>query len=106
MWHHSTARKHSSTAPKHRRTLAPAPTEFLSCYRKLNGFKHDTITKRKLYEQNKVREYWIVDPKAGTIAQFVLRGRHYELTELAESEQIKSDVLTGFEMNVGELIKQ
>jgi Uma2 family endonuclease len=70
------------------------------------SIKHDTITKRKLYEQNKVREYWIVDPEAATIAQLVLRGEHYELTELAESDPIKSDVLTGFELNVGELIKQ
>ncbi|HVG34937.1 MAG TPA: Uma2 family endonuclease [Pyrinomonadaceae bacterium] len=68
--------------------------------------KHDTITKRKLYEQNKVREYWIVGPEAVTIAQLVLRGEHYELTELAESDLIKSEVLTDFEMNVGELIGQ
>lgn len=71
-----------------------------------SSIKHDTITKRKLYEQNKVREYWIVDPEARTIAQLVLRGEHYELAELAESDLIKSDVLTDFEMNVGELLGQ
>lgn len=68
------------------------------------SIKHDTITKRKLYEQNKVREYWIVDPEAGTIAQLVLRDEHYELTELSDNDLIKSDVLTGFEMNVDELL--
>jgi Uma2 family endonuclease len=66
--------------------------------------RHDTITKRKLYEQNKVREYWIVDTKARTIAQLILRDRHYELTELAESDSIRSAVLTGFEINIGEML--
>jgi Uma2 family endonuclease len=68
--------------------------------------RHDTITKRKLYEQNNVREYWIVDPNVRTIAQLILRGSHYELTELMESDLIKSTVLAGFEMSIGEMIGQ
>jgi Uma2 family endonuclease len=67
--------------------------------------KHDRLTKRGLYEQNGVREYWIVDPKARTIAQLVLRKKHYALTELDEGDAIKSAVLAGFEMNVGELLR-
>lgn len=70
------------------------------------SIKHDTITKRKLYEQNNVREYWIVDPEGRTIAQLILLDKHYELTELSECEQLRSDVLTDFEMNVGELLGQ
>ena len=66
--------------------------------------RHDRITKRKLYEQNKVREYWIVDLKARTITQLILRGEHYELTELTESDLIRSVVLTGFEMNIAEMV--
>lgn len=68
------------------------------------SIKRDTITKRNLYEQNGVREYWIVDPDARTIAQLVLQGEHYVLTELTESDTIRSAVLTGFEMIVGELL--
>ena len=46
------------------------------------SIKHDTIRKRELYERNGVREYWIVDVEKRTIAQLVLRRKHYVLTEL------------------------
>jgi Uma2 family endonuclease len=65
---------------------------------------HDTITKRELYEQNGVREYWIVDVEKRSIAQLVLRKKHYALTELGEGDAIKGVVLAGFEMKVGELL--
>jgi Uma2 family endonuclease len=67
---------------------------------------HDTIRKRALYEKNGVREYWIVNPLERTIAQLVLKKKHYVLTELGESDVIKSAVLAGFETNVGELLGQ
>lgn len=66
--------------------------------------KHDTLTKRDLYEQNGVREYWIVDPAARSISQLVLRKKHYVLTEHGEADAVRSAVLSGFEMNVGELL--
>ena len=66
--------------------------------------KHDTVRKRALYEQNGVREYWIVDVKERTVAQFVLRRKHYILTELSEADVIKASVLAGFEIRVGELL--
>jgi Uma2 family endonuclease len=66
--------------------------------------KHDTIRKRELYEKNGVREYWIVDVENRSIAQLVLRRKHYVLTELGESDTIKGAVLSGFEMTVGELL--
>ncbi len=64
----------------------------------------DTLTKRALYEKNGVREYWIVNTSAKSIAQLVLRKKHYALTELGESDVIKGSVLAGFESNVGELL--
>jgi Uma2 family endonuclease len=65
---------------------------------------YDTLTKRELYEQNGVREYWIVDADKRSIAQLVLHKKHYVLTELGERETIRGAVLSGFEMNVGDLI--
>jgi len=64
------------------------------------SIKHDTLTKRNLYERNGVREYWIVDPEAKTIAQLVLKENRYELVELSEGDTIKSVALAGFEMSV------
>ncbi len=68
------------------------------------SIKHDARTKRELYERNGVREYWIVDPKAKTIAQLVRRGEHFELTEFKEGDTIRGVVLDGFETTVGALI--
>jgi Uma2 family endonuclease len=65
---------------------------------------HDTVRKREVYEKNGVREYWIVDVEERTISQLVLRKKHYVLTELGEADTIKSAVLSGFEMVVGELL--
>jgi Uma2 family endonuclease len=65
---------------------------------------HDMIRKRALYEKNGVREYWIVNPKARTIVQLVLKKKRYVLDELGESDVIKGAVLAGFEMMVGELL--
>ncbi|HEX8190070.1 MAG TPA: Uma2 family endonuclease [Pyrinomonadaceae bacterium] len=66
--------------------------------------KHDTVRKRELYEKNGVREYWIVDAEKRTVAQLVLRRKHYVLTELGESDTITASVLAGFEMTVGGLL--
>ena len=68
------------------------------------SIKHDALTKRGLYEQNGVREYWIVDHKAKTVAQLIRRGEHFELTELVEGDTLRSAVLEGFETTVGALV--
>jgi Uma2 family endonuclease len=65
---------------------------------------HDTITKRGLYEKNGVREYWVVDAKARSVVQFVLRKKRYAVAELSEGDTMKSVALEGFEMRVGELL--
>ena len=69
-----------------------------------DSIKHDALTKRNLYARNGIREYWIVDPNARTVAQMILREDHYELTELAESDIIRSVVLSGFEASVKTLL--
>ena len=67
------------------------------------SIRHDTITKRDLYERNGVREYWIVDPESVTVAQLVLEDGRYRVTELAAEATIRSSVLVDFEILVGKL---
>lgn len=91
--------KRASSSPRLR--IVPALiVEILSP----GSITHDTLTKRELYEQNGVREYWIVDVEKKEIAQLVLRKKHYVLTELGEADAVRSSVLAGFESNVGELL--
>ena len=67
------------------------------------SIRHDKVTKRNLYEQNGVREYWIVDVAKKSITQLVLRRKRYVMSEHEEGDTIRSSVLAGFESNVGEL---
>jgi len=86
---------------KRLRGVAPAlAVEVLSP----GSIKHDRQTKRRLYEKNGVREYWMVDLKAKTLAQLVLVEGRYESKELAEEDVVKSVVLEGFETEVGALL--
>ena len=82
------------------REVPPFLVEILSP----GSITHDTIRKRALYERLGVREYWIVDVKERSIAQLVLRKKHYVLTELGEADTVRASVLAGFEMTVGELL--
>ncbi len=62
----------------------------------------DRTTKKSLYEQNGVGEYWIVDPLAQTIEQFILREGTLELKDTFDGSQtLTSPTLEGFKLAVG-----
>lgn len=82
------------------RAVPPLVVEILSP----GSIKHDTLTKRALYERCGVAEYWIVDPDTRTLAQLTLRGGHYAVAELGASDTLKSEVLPGFETKVSDLL--
>ncbi len=66
--------------------------------------RHDTLTKRALYERNGVSEYWIVDPETRTLVQLFLRGGSYAAAELSGTDAVRSEVLKGFEAKVADLL--
>lgn len=87
----------AASSARHVKAVPSFAVEILST----GSVKHDAITKRNLYELNGVREYWIVDPETKTISKLVLHEGRYALTELSETDTIRSAVLSGFEANVG-----
>ena len=64
----------------------------------------DRRTKFALYAEMGVREYWIVDPDEHTVEVFSLREGRYALTDrFSPDETLRSDLLPGFEVAVGDL---
>ncbi len=60
----------------------------------------DRGTKFEDYGAHGVREYWLVDPEAESIEQYVLRAEEYELLTKARSGSIVSAVVSGFEIPI------
>lgn len=61
--------------------------------------KRDRITKKKIYEQFGVPEFWLVDPSYKSVEIFRLTDGAYELADFIEiTGLIKSAVLEGFEL--------
>ncbi len=61
----------------------------------------DGLLKRRLYERNRVAEYWIVDPIGRSVTVLVLRGRRYETAAIVgEGERVISRRLKGFAIAV------
>jgi hypothetical protein len=52
------------------------------------------------YAAHGVREYWIVDPKAEFIEQYVLAGRKYKLAGKRAGGSFACKAITGFVMPV------
>ncbi len=61
----------------------------------------DRVTKKDLYEQFGVREYWIVDPRNQSIEVYVLDNDRYRLFSFAAEEgTLRSVVLPDFELDI------
>ena len=67
--------------------------------------RRDRIDKRDLYEQHGVKEYWLIDPEAGSIEVLVLRDGEYHLAgRWTRGQHAASSLLVGFSVNVGEIL--
>jgi len=65
-----------------------------------DSHERDYHTKRRLYEEAGVREYWILDPIAGRHEFLRLRGGVFESVTLDQSCYFVSEALPGFWLNV------
>ena len=62
-------------------------------------WRKDRVEKKALYEEYGVREYWIIDPKAGTIEVFELEEGSYKLScKTIGNEAAHSKLLPGFSL--------
>jgi Uma2 family endonuclease len=66
----------------------------------------DRGEKREIYEASGVREYWLVDPRAGTITLLVAdAGRWAEEATLGLGDRLRSRVLEGLAEGVAALLR-
>lgn len=61
---------------------------------------HDRVTKFTDYQQHGILEYWIIDPKAQTIEQYVLENEVYDLRLKAKEGTITSVAVVGFSIAI------
>ncbi|MEO6595059.1 MAG: Uma2 family endonuclease [Planctomycetota bacterium] len=64
--------------------------------------QNDRRLKKARYERAGVREYWLVDPNAETIEQFVLRGKRYTAPAL-HTDSITLRILRGITIDLHEV---
>lgn len=65
--------------------------------------RRDRLDKRDLYEQHGVKEYWLIDPEAGTVEVLFLAGGEYQLVGRWSEGQAASRLLKGFQVPVRNL---
>ncbi|MGM0491220.1 MAG: Uma2 family endonuclease [Planctomycetota bacterium] len=63
---------------------------------------NDRVLKKELYRRSGIPEYWVVDPDAHIVEQFVLRGDSYALLG-GRAGEIMPEVIEGVRVNLKEV---
>jgi Uma2 family endonuclease len=69
--------------------------------------KTDEVIKYKLYEENRVKEYWIVDIDSRTVKVFLLKKDKYEVVDFYEDDkdEIPVNIFKGFKIKHKEIFR-
>jgi len=69
--------------------------------------KIDQHQKKRIYERNGVREYWLIDPRARSVKQLLLTGDSFDRGRtLSDKDILAPEVLAGLRIRVGELFPE
>ena len=68
--------------------------------------RHDRETKFQDYQIHGVGEYWIIDPVAQVLEQYVLEGNAYQLQLKASEGHVKSKIVAGFSILIPAIFDQ
>ena len=72
----------------------------------INNNKHDVVTKKKLYQDSGVLEYWIVSPFTNIIDVFLLENHKYVLqAQYTEEDQIEVKTLPGLVIDLKDIFE-
>ena len=68
--------------------------------------RYDWTTKRELYARHGVKEYWLVDPEAATVAVLLLDGGELKVAGVyGEKDTLTSAVISGFSIALGDVFR-
>jgi Uma2 family endonuclease len=70
--------------------------------------KKDIKDKFQLYEENGVREYWIVSPEIGMVDVFILKedNKYHLKGKYADDDFVKVNIFEGLEINLSEIFTE
>ena len=68
--------------------------------------RQDWTTKRELYARHGVREYWLVDPEAATVAVLLLDDGELKVSGVyGEGDTLEATVIEGFSLALSEIFR-
>jgi len=68
---------------------------------------YDRGKKKNVYERNRVREYWTIDPVARRLVVFLLEGDRFAAgLTFAEGDRFSSRVVRGIDFDVGSVLRR
>ena len=68
--------------------------------------RYDWTTKRELYARHGVKEYWLVDPEAATVAVLLLDGGELKVAGVyGEKDTLASAVISGFSVALADVFR-